>query len=83
MCDVRDASDSAGVFARGVMAEEYRPRQYAKHGGLTEVDFRGLAASHDKSSIPNRDPTHASGGKRKRDDDAVRAACNAARRRVA
>ena len=57
---------------------DYQPRQYAKSGGLSEVDFRGMAASHDKSSIPNRDPTHASGGKRKRDDDAVRGACGGA-----
>ena len=55
---------------------DYRPRQYAKAGGLSEVDFRGMAASHDKSSIPNRDPTHASGGKRKRDDEAVRGICS-------
>lgn len=60
--------------------EEYVPRQYAKDGGLAEVDFRSMAASHDKSSIPNRDPTHASGGKRKRDDEAVRAAWRRATR---
>ncbi len=52
--------------------EEYAPRQYAKDGGITEVDFRSLAKSHDKSSIPNRDPTHASGGKRKRASVEVR-----------
>ena len=57
---------------------DYRPRQYAKAGGLSEVDFRGMAASHDKSSIPNRDPTHASGGKRKRDDETVRDVCGSA-----
>lgn len=57
------------------MEEEYRPRQHGKDGGLSEVDFRGLAKSHDKSAIPNRDPTHASGGKRKRGDDEARAAC--------
>ena len=49
---------------------EYRPRQYATTGGLAEVDFRSMARSHDKSAIPNRDPTHPSGGKRKRGDEA-------------
>jgi hypothetical protein len=49
------------------MAEPYVPKQYSKDGGLQEaVDFRSLAKSYDKSSIPDRDPTHASGGKRKR-----------------
>lgn len=53
---------------------EYAPRQYAKDGGITEVDFRSLAKSHDKSAIPNRDPSHASGGKRKRDEEVRRGA---------
>ena len=53
-------------------AEEYRPRQYAREGGIVEVDFRSMAKSHDKSAIPNRDATHASGGKRKRTDDEAR-----------
>ena len=49
--------------------EVYVPRQYSRDGGLQEAtDFRSLARSADKSSIPNRDPGHASGGKRKRDE---------------
>jgi hypothetical protein len=59
--------------------EEYRPRQYATDGGLVEVDFRSMAKSNDKSAIPNRDPTHPSGGKRKRgEEEDVRSARRAA-----
>jgi hypothetical protein len=58
-----------------MQADAYVPKQYGKTGGLMEFDLRGLAASHDKSAIPNRDPTHASGGKRKREDEA-RAQCS-------
>jgi len=55
------------------MAGEYAPAQYAKTGGLHEFDLRSLAQSHDKSAIPNRDPTHPSGGKRKRVEEEARA----------
>lgn len=49
------------------MDDPYVPAQHGKDGGLQEAtDFRSLAKSQDKSSIPNRDPTHTSGGKRKR-----------------
>ena len=67
----------------------YAPRQYSRDGGLQEaIDFRSLAKSADKSSIPNRDPGHSSGGKRKRDEApalevrAARAWANITRRRL-
>jgi hypothetical protein len=69
--------------ARAQMAAvEYCPRQYATTGGLAEVDFRSMAKSHDKSAIPNRDPTHPSGGKRKRGDEEARAAAPRGGRRA-
>ena len=60
--------------------EGYAPRQYSRDGGLQEAtDFRSLAKSLDKSSIPNRDPGHASGGKRKRDETQAAPQVRAAR----
>ena len=52
--------------------DSYVPAQYAKAGGIAEMDMRGLAKSHDKSAIPNRDPHHPSGGKRKRSEPQAR-----------
>ena len=63
----------SAAFRTASRMEEYRPRQYAKTGGIHEFDLRSLAQSNDKSAIPNRDPHHPSGGKRKRTAEEARA----------